>query len=370
MRRLRTVLAASTATATVMLSAAPPAMAVPTVRPDEWWMRPTAWGITNLIWPISKGSGVTVAVLDSGVNARLPELSGAVLPGADMNGDGTDGRRDLDPWDGGHGTGMAGLIAAQGTGPTGLVGVAPEAKILPVRMGDSGTNKAPYNTELSQAIRFATDHGAKIISISNGQDAEPIPGHCFDDVQEAVAYAARHDVITVAAMGNDGDRGNYPDYPAACAGVLAVGAVDSAGRAWPMTTRQDYVSVAAPGVNIGLLGSKGEYRPNTWGTSQATALTSGVLALVRSAHPDWSARFVAQRVIGTAAPSHAGRWNSATGFGSLRVDRVIDSSYQVSASTAVPTYQRLDQWIAQHHPQAAGRLEGLPRRRNVVCPMP
>src|SRR5262249_30341290 len=153
----------------------------------EWWF--TAWGVQSRLWPKSQGEGVTVAVLDSGVQAILPDFSGVVLPGKDMTGGG-DGRTDVDPKYG-HGTLMAALIAAQGTG-TGFVGVAPGAKILPIVTDDGGSTIA--------GIRYATDHGAKVISISQGA-----PSPCVDELQEAIGYAVDHDVVVVASAGNDGD---------------------------------------------------------------------------------------------------------------------------------------------------------------------
>src|SRR5262249_23480905 len=127
-------------------------------------------------------------------------------------------------------TGMASLIASQGI-RTGFVGVAPKAKILPI--------KANILNEGAKAIRYAVDHHAQVINIS-----QAAPSTCPSDVQEAVAYAIQHDVVVVAGAGNDGDTSNSSMFPANCAGVLAVGAVDSRTVPWTKTQRQPYVTVA------------------------------------------------------------------------------------------------------------------------------
>lgn len=214
----------------VVATAAPGMAATPNPLPQEWWF--AAWGIQDRIWPITQGDGVTVAVLDTGVQAGVPDLASAVLPGTDVSGSGGgDGRVDVDdaavP---GHGTGMASLIAAQGT-RTGFVGVAPHAKILPVVV--KGLNGA------AAGIRYAVDHGAKVINISQ---ASPSSSGCPTDVQDAVGYALEHDIVVAAGAGNEGDTSNASMYPANCAGVLAVGAVDNKVQALGKDSAADICS--------------------------------------------------------------------------------------------------------------------------------
>ncbi|WP_433181243.1 S8 family serine peptidase [Actinoallomurus sp. CA-150999] len=305
------------------------------------------------IWPVTRGDGVTVAVLDTGVNARLPELADAVLRGGDTTGSGTDGRKDLDDEDDGHGTAMAALIAARPRAD-GFVGVAPEAHVLPVQVSGSPTSDA--HTALVRGIRFAADHGAQVISMSVGLDGDTVPNHCPDDIQAAIAYAARRDIVVVAAAGNSGDELNDHEYPAACAGVVAVGAVDSDNRPWAKTQRQDYVTVAAPGVHIGWLAASGKYYPNGWGTSQATALTAAGVALVRSTNRTMSARTVVQRMIATANPTADTLPDSRTGYGVFRIHRALDTAgFPVRADSPNPVYQRLDQWMARQRASASPR---------------
>src|SRR5262249_36561244 len=156
---------------------------IPGPNEEEWWFDSLA--VQSKAWPFTKGEGVTVAVLDTGVNANLPEFQGGVvLPGTAFDGDSGDGRRDTDT-ESGHGTGMASLITGQGGGQSGIVGVAPGAKILPIDVHIGGDNAA-------KAIRYAADHGAKVINISQGISSAGQAQICPPDVQDAVAYAVKH----------------------------------------------------------------------------------------------------------------------------------------------------------------------------------
>ncbi|MCO6006303.1 S8 family serine peptidase [Actinoallomurus purpureus] len=290
-----------------VLITTPPAYSETRPRAEEWWFG--TWDIQEKVWPITNGKGVTVAVIDSGVNARLPELRGAVIPGADMDAGKGDGRTDFDTQENGHGTAMAALIAGQGAG-SGMVGVAPGAKILPIRA------KAG-NREIENGIRYAVDHGASVINISQGVPSPDWVG-CGESTQQTISYALNHDVVIVASAGNDGDGPNDKEWPAECRGVLAVGAVDHTFNPWVKTQRQPYVMVAAPGVRAGSVNKSGEFVPVWNGTSQASALTSGVVALVRSKFPKMSAGEVVQRITSTARDVGAPGRDDATGYGLVR----------------------------------------------------
>jgi type VII secretion-associated serine protease mycosin len=328
----RAVVGAALALSMVVATGAPGMAAVPKPLPSQWWF--TAWEIPNRVWPITQGRGVTVAVLDSGVEASIPDLAGVVLPGTDARGGGGDGRTDLDdaavP---GHGTGMASLIASQGT-TTGFVGVAPQVKILPVVTKD-GVGMAP-------GIRFAVDHGAKVINISQ---AGPAP--CPDEVQQAVGYALEHDVVVVAGAGNDGDTLNMSENPANCAGVLAVGAVDSTTKPWVKTQRQPYVAVAAPGVATTQLAKDGEvHTVQGGGTSGSSALVSGAAALVRAKNPQMPARELVQRLIATARDAGPEGRDNLTGFGVVRPYRALTDN--VPANAPNPVFAAYDKWKAEN----------------------
>lgn len=255
-------------------------------------------------WQVSKGANVTVAVLDSGV-ASIPDLNGQVLSGADFTSGTTssgDGRTDIDG--GGHGTGMASLISGNGTAVSGL---APSARVLAVRVmtGDGGYTPQ----ELAAGIQYAVQQRVGVINLSVGSpDADPV-------VRQAIRQAIAANVVVVAASGNE--SASSVDYPAAYPGVVAVGAVDQSGQIWSQSNSGGQVALAAPGVQI--------YRDNNFGqqgtesgTSEATAYVSATAALIRSAHPDWTAGQVIRDLISTADPGQgqsAGQHSDQYGYG-------------------------------------------------------
>jgi type VII secretion-associated serine protease mycosin len=338
----RAVVGASLALLMVGASATPGmAAAYPKPLPQQWWF--TAWDIQNKVWPLSQGNGVTVAVLDTGVEASIPDLAGVVLPGIDAGNGGSDGRTDLDdaavP---GHGTGMASLIAAQAR-RTGFLGVAPQVKILPVITKTRSTT-AP-------GIRYAVDHGAKVINISQ---ASPMP--CQPDVQEAVGYALQHDVLVVAGAGNSGDTSNESMTPANCAGVLAVGAVNGQMVPWSKSERQPYVTVAAPGVGVSSVLKDGQLHTSNGGTSGATALTSGAAALVRAKYPTMSAREVVQRLIASTRDAGPKGKDDQTGYGVVRPYHALADNVPKSAPN--PVFDAYDKWAAANGGAGASNSSG------------
>ncbi|GAA0316757.1 hypothetical protein GCM10010151_03360 [Actinoallomurus spadix] len=299
-----------------MLSAATMtgANATPSPREEEWWFG--TWDIQKKVWPITKGRGVTVALIDTGVNATLPDLRGAVLPGTNIIGPKGNGLVDYDKKFG-HGTAMAALIAGQGTG-VGMVGIAPEAKVLSIHSGVE---------DLAPAIDYAIERGADVINVSQGLASPPAAGGCGTDLQRAISRAIRKNIILTAAAGNDASIGVMNAEPALCPGFMAVGGVDYRFDPWVDSQPAPYVAVAAPGVRVGSIGKNGAFIPNLEGTSGASALTAGVAALVRSKYPDMPAREVVQRIIGTARDVGTPGRDDKTGYGLIRpyhalVDRV------------------------------------------------
>ncbi|MDN3359716.1 S8 family serine peptidase [Actinomadura sp. DC4] len=330
--------AAAAALGLTMLSVTP-AGALPRPRADEWWFAP--WAVKD-IWKTTRGAGVTVAVMDSGVNARLPELSGAVLRGGDVTGEDTDGRTDFDKKNDGHGTAMSVVIAGRGGGTTGFAGIAPEAKILPIRTTHTGgVINSPQ--VIADGIRYAADHGAKVVNISLSVDASRETDQCPAQVETAIAQAIQHDVVIVAAAGDEGDKANLPQYPASCAGVLAVGAIDKYAQPWKGSERQDYVTIAAPGVDVGWVGQSGKYYPKTWGNSASAALISGGVALIRAANPQMPAREVVQRLTATAKDVGEPGRDSVTGYGVARIyHAMMKNTYPVAANAPNPVFERFD----------------------------
>lgn len=255
------------------------------IRAQEWALDAMH---TQEAWQTTKGKGITVAVLDTGVEADHPDLTGNVLTGKDMVGFGAKpGDRSWAR----HGTAMAGIIAGHGHGPgddDGVIGIAPEAKILPVRViledGDSARGKArtTRGNALADGIRWAADHGADVINLSLGDDSASAHPEPAED--EAVQYALKKGVAVIASAGNGGEKGDHVSYPAAYPGVIAATAVDRFGTRASFSTRRWYATVSAPGVNVVIADPDHKYYEG-WGTSAASAFVSGAVALIKAAHP-------------------------------------------------------------------------------------
>ncbi|GGU95351.1 type VII secretion-associated serine protease [Streptomyces filipinensis] len=287
-------------------------------------IRVQQWALSALhldeAWHTTKGRGVTVAVLDTGVEAGHPDLAGNVLPAKDMIGFGA-GPGDR-TW-ARHGTAMAGIIAGHGHGPggtAGVMGVAPEAKILPVRViledGDPARAKARTSrgNALADGIRWAADHGADVINLSLGDDSNS--AHPEPSEDEAVQYALKKGVVVVASAGNGGDKGDHISYPAAYPGVIAATAVDKYGTRASFSTRRWYSAVSAPGVNVVIADPDHKYYEG-WGTSAASAFVSGAAALIKAAHPDLSPAQVKSLLEDTARDAPAGGRDDSRGFGMI-----------------------------------------------------
>jgi len=292
-----------------------------TVRDNEWALAalqvPQAWMTT-------RGEGVTVAVLDSGVDAGHPDLSGQVTAGPDLaGGDAKPG----DPFWGQHGTAMASTIAGHGHGAgsgAGVIGVAPAAKLLSVRVtwdnndpirnlpaGQRSAAGARSGDPVADGIRYAVDHGAQVINMSFGEAANAAAG--VSGTADAVQYAIAHGVVLVASTGNGAQTSNVAEVPAALPGVIAVAATDRAGRRATFSTHQWTTSVAAPGVEVIEAQAGGGYLVGD-GTSPAAALVSGVAALIRSRYPKLTPAQVRDVLQRTATRSSSG-YSEDVGWG-------------------------------------------------------
>jgi type VII secretion-associated serine protease mycosin len=230
----------------------------------------------------SQGEGIVVGVVDTGVDGSHPDLAGNVLPGGDFVPNGGDGRTDLD----GHGTVMAGLIAAHGQGQFGALGIAPKAQILPVRI--SVDNGSP---QVGNGIAWASEHGARVICAAFGGPDSPA-------LQYEIRQAQAADVVVVAAVGNRPQSVEI-GFPAAYEGVVAAAGVDKAGGHADVSVIGDRVVLSAPAVDIISTELYRRYSTGT-GTSNATAIIAGAAALVRAKYPQLSAREVVHRLTATA----------------------------------------------------------------------
>jgi type VII secretion-associated serine protease mycosin len=273
---------------------------------------------------LSTGNGVTVAVVDTGVKADHPDLVGNVLPGVDLTGAGTTGQLDTS----GHGTAMAGLIAAHGhgaNGDDGALGIAPKAKILPVRI--SATDVGIPDKAVA-GINAAVRAGAKVVSISLGTGP-------FGELEKAITDALAADVVVVASTGNR-PNDSFLQYPAGYPGVVAVGATDKAGNIAPVTVTGEQMTLAAPGVEIVSADGVGGYNIGT-GTSPATAIVAGAAALVRSRYPDLPAKEVVHRLTATATDKGAPGRDAQYGFGVLNLVAALTADVKPETATASPS---------------------------------
>lgn len=271
----------------------------------------TPWSLQRIVldqlWKDTQGLGVLVAVIDTGVDKGNRQLATAIKfgagedliePGKKKDGTRNDGTNDQV----GHGTKVAGIIAARPSRETGFVGIAPRASILAIRQNDNqggGTVRT-----MVQAIRHAVDKGAKVINISQDTATAMPPDSALE---QAVEYAQSHDVLIVASAGNDGASGQVKrTYPASYDGVLAVGASDRDNARANFSQPGPFVGIAAPGVDMVSTVPFGGHCIDQ-GTSFSAPYVSGVAALIRAKHPDWTYRQVITQIEQTADRGKPGR---------------------------------------------------------------
>lgn len=294
MKRTVHAVGAMALTGALILAAAPAASADQTRR-DQWALDALQ---AESAWKVSKGKGVTVAVIDNGVNAEHQDLTGNVLEGKDF----VDGDNDASPDGEDHGTEMASIIAGHGHGvggADGVMGLAPQAKILPIRVNlDDGSGFA-------DEIRYAVDRGAQVINISMTLETTQYENSASPADLAAIDYALKKDVLIVAGAGNDGIGPDLP-FPANASGVVAVGGVDKSGEYWTKSNYGPEIMLTAPATRIVGAGSPGNRLRIGDGTSNSTAFVSASAALLRSKFPDLTAGQIANRLVKTAVlPSSA-----------------------------------------------------------------
>nr|WP_232534387.1 type VII secretion-associated serine protease mycosin [Plantactinospora sp. KBS50] len=299
------------------------------------------WLAPERVWPFSTGAGVTVAVIDSGTDARHPQLAGRVLTGYDMLHDATGGDVDCVS----HGTAVASIIAAQRQEGIGFQGLAPGVRILPVRVSErevdqanNGTGEYVSPSTFASAIRRAVDDGAQVINLSLTLSTSG------PDLEAAVKYARAHDVVLVAAAGNQHHDDGRPDptpYPAAYDGVIGVGAIEESGARVGESQIGPYVDLVAPGGSV--VAATRLFGHNLFtGTSFATPMVSAAAALIRSAEPELSADEVAERIVATTDPA---RGDASLGYGSgvLDIYRAVTERLTGGAPVALPPLPELRQ---------------------------
>lgn len=324
----------------------------PTSAPEYWF---DTWHVNQLWQSGVRGQGVTIAEVDTGVNASLPELAANVLPGKDFGRAGNGHvDREVDAF--GHGTAMASIMVGR-QGLLGITGLAPAAKILPVAVPLTGTTDAAPDDHLAQAIRWSVDHGGKVISMSLGGARDPAADSvpCPAAEQSAVYYALSKGAVLLAAAGNNGESTNAVEEPGVCLGVVSVGAVDQSDNVAAFSSRHRYLTLAAPGVQIASLSriSGSAYAGD--GTSQATALATAVIALVWSKYPQLTGREVVARVLATLDKRTTHR-NPGYGYGIINAYRAVTA--KVPANADNPVYAAAEPFMARNRALAEAAAAG------------
>jgi membrane-anchored mycosin MYCP len=286
--------------------------------------------ISSVPWPqqrfapdrlasIATGAGVTVAVIDSGVDAGHDQLAGQVVKGSDFLDKGGTGRIDCV----GHGTAVASIIAARKVDRVAFHGLAPGVKILPVRISEkqelvdgTATGQTVSAADFARSIDFAVGHGADVINLSVVLYQDNAA------VRAAVERAVDADVVVVAAAGNQNDKGNPRPYPAAYDGVLGVGAIVRDGTRMPQSQVGSYVDIVAPGGEV-VADTTGGGQVVESGTSFATPFVSATAALLRQYYPTASAQAIVRRIKATADPAPGGKDSTAYGAGVLNPYRAV-----------------------------------------------
>ena len=251
---------------------------------------PDAWNTTT------GNESMIMAIIDSGVQLNHPDLAGRLVPGWDFVNNDSDPSDDF-----GHGTMVTGIAAASTNNSRGVAGATWQGKIMPIKVLDSRGSADDLNIALG--IKWAVDRGANVINLSLGG-----PGEGTGILQQYVDYATSRNVVVVAAAGNDGDKGvleaTAPHYPAACAGVIAVGSTDAAGNHSSFSSYGNWVDVVAPGAVSETRGIMTTMKGSTYGAGSGTSfsapLVSGVAFLMRAADPNASQGTISNRLIASA----------------------------------------------------------------------
>ncbi|MGW2614413.1 type VII secretion-associated serine protease mycosin [Streptomyces sp. NPDC001500] len=325
--------AASAVLGLLLVTAAGTLAHAESTREEQWFLDAMK---ADQMWQTSTGEGVTVAVIDTGVDPDNPDLKGRVLPGKDLAPDQSgDEHTDYE----GHGTGMGGLIAGTGAygGGNGAFGLAPGAKILPIRLpnADTAANLAEaeerFNKAVAPAIRFAADKGVKVINISQAA-TEGSP-----QLTAAVKYALGKGSLIFAGVGNNGGGANEVMYPAATPGVVGVAAVGKDLRRTAESEHGPQVDMAAPGEDMVHACDSETGLCRGHGTSDASALASASAALIWAEHPAWTNNQILRVMLNTiGVPTDGAKRNDSIGYGIVRPRIALQSPGDPGPADAYP----------------------------------
>ncbi|WP_211745472.1 S8 family peptidase [Paenibacillus sp. Marseille-Q4541] len=266
---------------------------------------------TNKGWSLSKGSdNVTIAVIDTGVDLNHPDLEGQFVEGYNVV------NPDEKPYDDvGHGTHVAGIISAKVNNNEGVAGMTWYNKVMPVKVLDSSGSGTTY--AVAEGIIWATDHGAKVINMSLGNYADA------EFLHDAIKYAYDHDVVLIAATGNDNTE--RPGYPAAYPEVFAVSATDAAMKRAEFSNYGDYVDVMAPGASIASTYPNNQYAALS-GTSMASPHVAALAGLIRSLNPDLNNEEVMDLMRSSVIDLGEPGYDKYFGYGQIDVYKALEKA--------------------------------------------
>lgn len=289
------------------------------IRDRQYWL--SDYGFTQA-WKITKGAGVKVAVIDTGIDVSHPDLLGSVIQGVDISTPSALVEQTPVQDFGYHGTMVASLLAGRGHGKNlGLIGVAPESQLISVAMR---FDLQPQNTDeqVAAGIHYAVDAGAKVINLSLTRNSKDWPA-LWD---EAFQYAFDNDVVVVAAAGNRASGTDQVGAPATIPGVLVVAGVDkNANISNQASTDGLTIGVSAPATDLVSAYPGGDYK--IWsGTSGAAPIVSGLVALIRSKYPQLDANNVINRVISTATKMTDETYSTQYGYGLIDPQKALTAT--------------------------------------------
>ena len=327
------------------------------VRQQQWWLG--ALHITQA-QQTSNGSGVTVALLDTGVDPAQPDIAGSVITGPDFT---NSGEKPGGPDYGIHGTAMASLIVGHGHGPgdaDGILGVAPGARLLSVRVTLDATDPLATDSAITSGlpaaiaagIRYAVRSGAQVIDLplDPGQSLSalvasmapvpalgtpPTPAEIAEQAaaggspaeQAAVSFALSKGVVLVAPAGDNGTGTDEANFPASYPGVISVGAFDSNIIKAPFTSHQSYVTLTAAGSGMTAAIPGGYATVST--TSAASAVVTGIVAMIKSVYPELTPAQITQALTSSTVFRPAGGLADGSGHGT------VDAARALAAATAI-----------------------------------
>jgi hypothetical protein len=321
------------------------------IRDQEWWLADLH---VTQAWAATRGTGVTVAVLSSGVDADHPDLTGSVIAGPDFT---ESGETPATPSWGIEGTSAASIIAGHGDNvgdAAGIIGVAPAARILSVRVVLDATD--PLNGDpaavqrlpaaIAAGIRYAAAHGAQVIDLpldpaslaSDGAATGGLSAAAGGSAAEqaAVDYALGKGAVLIAPTSDNGEDGNEPTYPAAYPGVIAVGTVNRHFVRAAFSSRQSFVALTAPGVDLTTASPPSGYR-NMSTTDAAGAVVAGIAALIRSRYPTLNNSQVRRALVTGSVPRPPSATGAGYGAGTVDALKAVQAAALIAAPRAAPS---------------------------------